>query len=505
MTDALDATSPTPGALSLDDARIFLEQHVRTTTWGRRGLAAKLDVISFERSGAFDVVFQSFTETRGTEETHLPYGGGTVDGPENGRAPGPWEIPMKMPALFTTDERVAVRVPHTDVVRTCFRCHGDGRITCGTCSGDGRVRCSWCGGDGRTSHTRTITETDSQGNTTSRTESYTEMCGSCSGSGRVTCTNCGGDGRVTCDTCLGHRRLCHFRQLHVRWSTRTNSRQIEKTGLPDELVGLAGGDVILREQDARIEKGRGTEGGGPYRGVSVRVNADVEAAANGLITSHTFPENEKLHQQRLVVRAVPVYEGRYRWGKQTRSFWVFGTDQRVHAPRYPISPWRVGGAALGVVAVPAALVGANVVGTSHPPAPFIDPTPPHYRFDHPTWKTPTAPIAPPPIPEPPPPPRELEKAKGPRPVVVAGKTAVELRTDPPGMDVFVGGKRLGVSPLWITIPSRSGGPCKQGKCTIGGRCTEGACEPVTKVSLRGAEGERIVEVAPSDGEVVELR
>ncbi|MRG92224.1 hypothetical protein [Polyangium spumosum] len=500
---ASPTSAPAPVELSLDDARVLLEQHVRATTWGRRGLAARLDVTSFERSGAFDVVFQSFTETRGTELTHEPYLDGPVDGPENGPAPEPWAIPMQMPPRFTPDERVAVRVPHTDEVRTCFGCGGDGRVTCDTCGGGGRVSCSSCGGDGRITETRTVTETDAQGNTTTRTETHTSTCTWCSGSGRVTCSKCGGGGQVTCDTCVGQRRLCHFRRMHVRWSTRTNSKQLEKTGLPDELVGLAGGEVILAEEDARIEQGRGIEGPGPYRGVSVRVNADVEAAANGLITSHVFPADEKLHCQRLVVRAVPVYEARYRWGKDTRSFWIFGTDRRVHAPRYPISPWRVGGAVLGVVAVPGVIVGANVVGTSYPPAPFPSiGDAPAYRLDGSAWRmepaqTPSIPI--------PPPPREFEKATAPRPSAAPGKAVVELRTDPPGMDVFVEGERRGASPLWITIPSRSAGPCKQGKCAIGGRCTVGACEPVTRVELRGAEGARIVEVAPSDGEVVEVR
>ncbi|MDC3960364.1 hypothetical protein [Polyangium jinanense] len=499
MNDAPAATSPTsPGALTLEDARLFLEQHVRTTTWGRRGLAARLDVTSFERSGAFDVVFQSYTETRVPEETHEPYAGGPVDGPANGRAPGPWEILLQMPPLFTQEHRVIVRVPHTDEVRTCYRCTGAGRVTCSTCSGGGRVICSHCGGDGRTTETRTTTETDAQGNTSTRTETYTSTCSGCWGSGRVTCATCGGSGKVTCGPCAGLGRLCHFRRVHVCWSTRTNSRQIEKTDLPDELVGLAGGDVIHSEEEARIEPGRGGEGGaGPYRGAFTRVNADVEVAANALIASHVFPENEKLHGQRLVVRAVPVYEARYRWGKETRTFWVFGTDRRVHAPRYPVSPWRVGGAVLGGVSVPAALVGANLLGQTAPPPPPV----PESRIE--VVAPPVLP-EPPPIPAPPPPPPELVKAKGPRPNVTAGKTVIELRTDPPGLDVFVGGKKLGVSPLWITIPSKGAGPCKQGKCALG-RCTDGACESVTKVEVRGAEGARIVEVAPSDGDLVELR
>ncbi|MDC0747602.1 hypothetical protein [Polyangium mundeleinium] len=501
MNDAPDATSPpAPGALALEDARLFLEQHVRTTTWGRRGLAARLDVTSFERSGAFDVVFQSYTETRVPEETYEAYVGAPVDGPSNGRAPGAWEIVLQMPPLFTYDERIAVRVPHTDEVRTCFGCRGDGRVTCSSCAGGGRVTCSSCGGGGQTTETRTITETDAQGNPSTRTETYSSTCSGCGGSGRVTCGTCGGNGLVTCSSCGGVGRLCHFRRIHVRWATRKNARQIEKTGLPDELVGLAGGDVIHSEEEARIEPGRGGEGGaGPYRRAFTRVNADVEAAANALIASHVFPENEKLHGQRLVVRAVPVYEAQYRWGKETRSFWVFGTDRRVHAPRYPLSRWRMGGAVLGVIAVPGVIVGANIAGeAASPPRASVE-----------AW-IPPAHRSPMPMPAP------LERAPGPKPIVDVGEVPFEIRTDPPGMEVFVEGERRGMTPLWIRIPAGDLSPCgpeyrcEVGKCALRRRLPSGhreaVCEPITNVEIRGADGgARLVQLVPSNGELVEVR
>jgi hypothetical protein len=230
------------------------------------------------------------------------------------------------------------------------------------------------------------------------------------------------------------------------------------------------------------------------------VNADVEAAANALIALHVFPENEKLHGQRLVVRAVPVYEGRYRWGKEMRSFWVFGTDRRVHAPRYPLSRWRVGGAVLGVVAVPGMIVGANVVGeVTSPPRASVE-----------AW-VPPAPELPTPMPAP------LEKAPGPKPIVDVGEVAFEVRTDPPGMEVFVEGERRGISPLWIRIPAGELGPCGPGdRCEVG-KCAfrprvpsgrqEAVCEPITNVEIRGADGGvRIVQqLVPSNGELVEVR
>jgi len=580
---------------------LLLELHVRKTTWGRRGLAARLPVFAFERTGAFDVVFASFTESRRVELTEEPYAGGGVDGPENGAAPAPWDIPAQMPPRFTREHRVAIRVPHTEVVRTCHRCGGNGKLTCAECGGSGKVRCSSCGGDGRVSRSRTVTETNSQGQTTSRTEHYTESCWSCGTTGRVGCSRCGADGKITCGTCEGMGRLRHFALLHVRWSTRTSSEQIERTDLPDNLVALAGGDEIHREEEARIEPGRGGEsGGGPYRGVAVRVNADVEAAANRLIDLHRIPEGDKLHGQRLVVRAVPVYEARYHWGHEVRRFWVYGKDRRVHAPQYPISRLRVAGAALGSVAVPATLAVSLALGKR--------PDPPVYDEPPSTLAAPVSPTSiPMPVrPPPPPPPPPLAHAKGSRPAAPAGKAVIELRTDPPGLEVLVKGRKVGVSPLFLTVDAKSGGPCSGGTCTggtcsggtcvggscsggscasgdvmcsggscaggmcaggtcsgqrcegatcpagyrctgaecsggscagamcsggmcagavcaggscvggscvggscsgacTGGSCTGGGCEPVTEVKLRGAAGERRIEVGPSDGALIEVR
>jgi len=484
-----------PAELTVEEARARLEAHVRTTRWGRRDLAAKLEIASFERSGAFDVVFQSFIERRGTEQTHEGYFGGAVDGPENGPAPAPWDIPMQMPKLFTVDLHQAVRVPHTDRIAPCHGCGATGRVTCSSCGGDGRVSCSSCGGSGSVTQWRTVTETDSQGNTSTRSESYSSTCSYCSGSGQVRCSTCGGDGRITCPTCSGACRLRHFVRMHVRWLTQSNSQPIEKTDLPDELVGLAGGDVILHEEEERIEQGAAGEGAGPYRGPAVRVNAEVAAAANKLIQMHRFEAGVKLHRQRLVVRAVPGYEARYRWGKETRAFWVYGTDQQVHAPKFPLSPWRVGGAVVGGLSVPGAIVAASLNAHSSPP-PSIPPPPPSVVTAAPVYTPPPVAPAPPPAPT-------FQAAAGPPPKAPPGKTVVELRTDPPGIAAFLGTKKLGETPLFVTIASKAAGVCKAGKCAVG-RCAGAGCEPVTQVVLQSSTGERTIELVPSEGPVVEI-
>jgi hypothetical protein len=378
--------APQAPELTLEAAREALELHVRTTTWLRRDLAKKLVVESFERSGSFHVVFRSFTERREIGPAFVPYHGGPIDGPERGQAPGAWDMPVHIPGTFINQDHFEP-VPHTDVVKTCHGCNGAGRVTCSNCGGDGRVRCSSCGGDGRVSRTRTLTRTNSQGQTETYTESYTESCGNCGGDGQVTCATCDGSGRVICPTCDGATRVKHYRRLHVEWKTTVADHVIEKTDLPDEMVSGAIGIVVHAEEEDQLEASAagpaaaGAGDRGPYRGAGGgRVNAEVSAVASRLIQSHRFPGGTKLHRQSLHVRAVPVYEARYKWGKATRRFWVVGNDEQVYAPNFPRSIVRIGLA----VAIPTVIVGGFIAfiasegyRNSAPPAPRPAITAPH--------------------------------------------------------------------------------------------------------------------------------
>lgn len=342
--------------LTLDAAREALELHVRGTRWLRRDLAKALAVESFERSGSFHIKARWFTETRATSPAHEPYRGGLIDGPNNGRPPAPWDVPVHIPGKFI-DQDHAEPLSHTDEVRTCHGCNGGGTITCPRCSGSRRVSCSHCGGDGRVNASRTVTRTNAQGQSETYTETYTESCHVCGGDGKVTCPECNGEGRITCPTCAGATRLKHFVRLLVTWKTTVGDRILEKTDLPDDLVGGAQGIIIHAEEEDRLEPtaGAGAGAGGPYRGGGGRVNNEVNEACNQLLAAFRLPGGTKLHRQSIHVRAVPVYEARYKWGKETRRFWIYGNDEQVYAPKYPLSTARIGLA----VGIPAAVIAAG--------------------------------------------------------------------------------------------------------------------------------------------------
>ncbi len=418
--------------------------------------------------GAFHITFESFTEKRFKSAATEPYWSGPIDGPECGPEPREWDVHIPIPAMFVNRSAV-VEVPHTSVVRTCYTCDGSGQVTCHNCGGSRRVRCSSCGGDGRVRRTRTVTETDSQGRTTTRTETYTESCGRCGGDGRVTCSTCGGTGVVTCSTCNGARRLRQFKNLNIVWTNHVSEEVIEKSDLPDELVSGAQGTVLLKEEEDRVsEMPEGA--GGPFRGTT-RVNTEVHRAANRLLRSHRFPQSETLHRQRLVVRGVPVHEAHYAWGKETRRFWVFGLEEQVYAPSYPLSILRIAGVtAAGLAAV--GLVVAMIITVGSQPDSASKPIP-TYR---PSLATLAEPPSPPPRAEPlpPPPPPPLLSASAAPPKPAPGKAVVELRTEPAGVEVLLGKRKLGRTPLHVSIAARPAGSCKGGTCS-GGRCSGSQC------------------------------
>jgi hypothetical protein len=342
-----------PGPLTPDEARDALDAWVRTTRWRRRDVAKALAIESLEHSGAEHVIFQSFVERRTTVQAHDPHRGGDVDGPERGAAPEAWAMPLAAPATWT-DARGSCEVPHTAVVRACHGCGGSGHVACSACGGTGTVTCGSCGGSGTITTTQTVTHTDANGMTTTTTEQHTQSC-SCL-IGHVTCSSCSGGGRHTCSTCSGARALKHYVRLDVVWRTHTTDAILEKTDLPDHLVREADGVLEYGEEEDRIEPRVGG-GGGPFRGGETRVNEEVNAAANALIAGHAFGPEERVHRQRLVVRGIPVHEARYRWGRRTLRYWVYGLQRRVHAPDFPVSLSRVGLVILAVVAVVGLLAG----------------------------------------------------------------------------------------------------------------------------------------------------
>ncbi len=66
------------------------------------------------------------------------YIGQPIDGPNNGLAPGPWQIVVQPGEMFK-DKVQTVEVPHTASVKVCHNCTGAGLNRCDKCLGRGQV------------------------------------------------------------------------------------------------------------------------------------------------------------------------------------------------------------------------------------------------------------------------------------------------------------------------------------------------------------------------------
>ena len=103
-----------------EECRAALVHHAEVTCcWGTRA-ARNMQINEVRQSSAFRYMLESFCEGRSTGWQYEPYNGQLVDGPANGPAPGPWQIPAVPPKHFE-DAAVVIEVPHTASVQPCSR------------------------------------------------------------------------------------------------------------------------------------------------------------------------------------------------------------------------------------------------------------------------------------------------------------------------------------------------------------------------------------------------
>lgn len=290
-------------------ARAQLEEHVRTTRWGRRDISEALKIERFEEVGASHVSFQTFLEGRTVRDGEKPHFGGAVSGPEDGVAPDAhtMAVPPIDPFL---DQVRTFEVPFTSRVEVCPGCRGSGEVgPCRVC--------------------------------TRRSAVPVKL---------LACSVCGDTGREPCLRCQRNGRVVRFRELVVDCATRSVTTQIAAEGAPSHLVALAEGATALAVEAPALDAREVlAAGGSAYRGGGA-LSPRVAAAVESLMASVEVAPGEKLLRQRLVVRAVPIHAASYVWGGRQRRFWVLGANQLVHAPDYPVSWSRVGLAAVGGLA-----------------------------------------------------------------------------------------------------------------------------------------------------------
>lgn len=293
-----------------NEARQALLQYVAEHCCFGKGAAQDLQFKDLVHSSAFHYTLETFGEGRSTAWAFTPYSGQPIDGPQNGPAPGPWDINASPPNQFQ-NQKAEIEVPHSASVKPCHNCLAMGRIRCHRCFGRGRVRCSSCSGRGH----KTVYRNG---------EHEVERCHWCHGDGRRRCTTCHGFGMITCNCCQGHCQLKCYIKLTILWTNHVQDHIVERTALPDHLIRNVQGHIAFQEQQHRVW---------PINHFS---DAEINNASQRIVNQHAgaFP-TEKILMQRHSVRIIPVTQALYRWKGQESDFFVYGFEKKVYAPNYP--------------------------------------------------------------------------------------------------------------------------------------------------------------------------
>jgi len=309
---------PQPAVVTLTDqqARSALLSFVSThCCWGT-GAVKQMRITSMDYVPAHHYELQSFCEKRETNWTYAPHKGIDIDSATSGRAPLPWEVEEPPLSMFKDEVRV-VNVPHTGVVKTCHKCRGGGGMTCGECWGKGWVRCLHCHGEPY--------QSDGGGGL------GRDRCYYCQhskhGHGHMECEKCQAKGKVSCATCEGTTHIRSFIQLSITWRVVTAEHIVTKHSIPENLIRNASGQVAFEEEQPKVLP------------VDAFKDEVIKMASAQLVASHAskFPE-EKILRQRHQVRVVPVTKVNYEWKGRSRSFFVYGYENKVHLPDHSSYP-----------------------------------------------------------------------------------------------------------------------------------------------------------------------
>lgn len=297
-------------SLTEEAAREALMEHVSQHCCYGKKPAQEMKFLDIKTTSAFHYTLESFTETRSTAWVSEPYTGQPVDGPMNGMAPGPWEIQMHPQQKFK-DSNAQCEVPHTASVKPCHACIGLCRVRCNHCEGGGRTFCSTCEGTGQ--------ERFFQDGSDQR-----RRCTRCHGDGRRACDWCHGHGQIACRTCNAKGQLKCYIKLTVKWLNHFEDHIVERTALPDELIRGVTGQTAFEEELPMIWP------------INHFPDQTINIASKQLVDRHrqTYA-NERMLLQRHRVRIVPVTEAIFQFREKQGSYFVYGFENKVHAPAYP--------------------------------------------------------------------------------------------------------------------------------------------------------------------------
>lgn len=338
------STAIKPAVLSEERTRELINRWNGDGFLRIKNLGDKIFIDEITTARSYNIRLRSQYEERSVSEATVPYRGGPVD--EHGRPPDPWDLPVRRPTDFE-DRSETVPLPHTERVTMCAACAGFGSIQCTGCAGSGRVRCPRCHGKGYVERQEMRTEHTKGGGQSTGMVTVKESC-NCH-NGETTCSACNGNGRNTCPTCGGACKTKQFEQVTIAFRAALQTDLLDPTDVPDHLVRAAKGETVTDERAPRLGDVPAIE---PEVDQKLRVLLEKSQATN--------ETKSRLLFQQAHVEKVDIQEVRYRYAGKALRLWIYGQDQRIHAPGLPWHWQKLLGIIGGIVGV-AVLVGVIIV------------------------------------------------------------------------------------------------------------------------------------------------
>ncbi len=221
-------------AINLEQAKKLIDEKIKGGFFSKKDIDLSKMNFKVENSFAINVKQKRHFETREVERKTVPYDPEKFKVGFEDEVEDVWEQYLidkftkkelqwvrrgtaEVSPCGTCDSRGLIRCPECkgkgEYFEKCYKCNGKGVIQnkCPTCNGRGRVNEGQItvGGGRKIGTGAGYSSREVQCLRCNASGYLSERCPKCSGQGQilVTCKKCKGSGEITCNTCLGYRKL----------------------------------------------------------------------------------------------------------------------------------------------------------------------------------------------------------------------------------------------------------------------------------------------------------
>ncbi|XP_039274372.2 protein SSUH2 homolog [Styela clava] len=283
-----------------DEAQYALRQWAKKKTLCSHKQASRCKIVGTHTWCAFRYTLWTHMEERRCFKKTKPYKKGQKIDKRNGHEVDIYDIEVSPPSDFTETIR-NIKIPHSEQLRKCEKCSGNGTVSCSECGGCGTVPCMRCHGSpgGRNYGCH------------------------CHGEG-VRCGSCGGHRSELCKFCQGSGQVISYKELEVRWTNAISDYIDEHPEVPSR--------HLLNEKGIRVHRRKARELK-PLQETDI-LHKKIRHVSKTELAKHNLSDSVNL-EQRDVVELVPVHRMDCVYKQKQFWFYMIGENNKIYAPGYP--------------------------------------------------------------------------------------------------------------------------------------------------------------------------